>query len=687
MKKNFCLGVILCLFLFFNVKMVDAQGNNEVSYSKLEEDSYLIKAPSSESFSNRNVRKRLFKNQEEFEAKTNAERKELSKDEQKLVSEMEKYLKVAELKKNQRLLGPLDDAVVGLTFDFAFNSQNGLFRLGANIFVGEQTGESEFLKWYNQLSNVTEKQIQVFDKTINQTINLYAHYIDNQSDYTVIVHHGYRSKYEDGIDAAKMYSDMGYNVLMIETRSHGKSEGKYITFGYYEREDLNKWIDLEISEKANQKIILYGVSMGAATVMLAQENTSSQVKAVIEDCGYISAEQQFRDTLRLVTRYLQYIPIYDKHDWYADETQLLNKLNNQHLKPKLKMDLYSFSPLESVKKTGIPKLFIHGESDSFIPKESVDTLHAAAAGYKEKYTIANAEHAQSLSTDPIGYQSKVASFLSKITKLTSKPEFVAQDINLLKNPNFETSMTGFTDWKTAINQETLADTMLGKNAYDEFVMKREGNSDTVTVVPFDTGIRFYNRYLNQVGYVGQEVDMVQGESYQLSFKTKNATDWTWYDWSCAPSVLYGIGASVNEEALPNNNNEEREKKLEFRATKTAKEEVKLGAKMRIHNFFGRDNVHTAIKEVRLINSDNTPPKKVALDDLIFMQDKLQIMGMAEPNSSVALMTEEEQNVVEAKADESGNFTIEIKATIGMQLHLVNYDVKGNRSASIVLRFL
>ncbi|MFC0232565.1 serine aminopeptidase domain-containing protein [Vagococcus entomophilus] len=686
MEKRVWLGVTLGLFLFLNSQNAYAQ-DDRVSYSKLGEEGYIINAPSQENISRKNVRKRLLKNQEEFKAKTAAERKGLSKDEQKLVSEMEKYLKVAELKKSPRLLGPLDDAVVGLTFDFAFNSQNDLFRLASKIFGGGQTGESASLKWYNQLSNVTEKNIQVIDQTINQPINLYAHYIDNQSDYTVIVHHGYRSKYEDGLDAAKMYSDMGYNVLMTETRSHGKSEGKYITFGYYEREDLNKWIELEISEKATQKIILYGVSMGAATVMLAQENTASQVKAVIEDCGYTSAEQQFRDTLRLVTQYLQYIPIYNNYDWYADETQLLNKLNNQYLKPKLKMDLYSFSPLESVKKTGIPKLFIHGEADGFIPKESLDILYAAALGYKEKYTVANADHAQSLSVDPLGYQRKVEAFLNKTKQLTSKPEFVAPDINLLENPNFETSMTGFTGWKTTINQEALADTILSKNAYGEFVMKREKNLDTVTAVPFDTGIRFYNRYLNQVGYVGQEVDMVQGENYQLSFKTKNATAWTWYDWSSAPSVLYGIGTSVNEVALPSNNNEEIEKKLEFRAMRTAKEEVKLGAKMRIHNFLGRDNVHTAIKEVRLINSDNTPPKRIAIEDMTFTQDKVRIIGTAEPNLLVVLMTDNEQNIIETRADENGSFIMEIEAKGGMQLHLVNYDVKGNRSVSIVLKFL
>ncbi|BDP53469.1 hypothetical protein EfmJHP35_13930 [Enterococcus faecium] len=67
----------------------------------------------------------------------------------------------------------------------------------------------------------------------------------------------------------QMFHDMGYNVLVPDARGHGKSEGDYIGFGWPERKDYVQWINKVLENNGkSQEIVLYGVSMGAATVMM-----------------------------------------------------------------------------------------------------------------------------------------------------------------------------------------------------------------------------------------------------------------------------------------------------------------------------------------------------------------------------------------------------------------------------------
>ncbi|PLS37090.1 hypothetical protein CYV26_00475 [Carnobacterium maltaromaticum] len=136
--------------------------------------------------------------------------------------------------------------------------------------------------------------------------------------------------------------------------------------------------------------------MGAATVMMSQEIPHKNVNAVIEDCGYYSMEQQARDVMRLLTSRLQYIPKVNQIDWYSCEDSLLASLNDEFIKPQLKVDLKSISPLEAVKKSGLPKLFIHGTSDWFIPPVAKKELYNASLGYKEELDIIDSGHAENL---------------------------------------------------------------------------------------------------------------------------------------------------------------------------------------------------------------------------------------------------------------------------------------------------
>lgn len=195
----------------------------------------------------------------------------------------------------------------------------------------------------------------------------------------------------------KFYS-LGYNVLAVDARAHGDSEGTKIGMGWPERMDVIEWIKLILSWDSDAKIILHGVSMGAATVLMASgEALPENVKVVIADCGYTSEWDEFRREADVL--HIPWFPV-------LNVTSGLSKL----------YDGYNFkqaSAIEQVKKSRIPTLFIHGTEDELVPYDMLGKLYSAASCEKECLTVNGAGHALSSSVEPKLYWNTVESFIEK----------------------------------------------------------------------------------------------------------------------------------------------------------------------------------------------------------------------------------------------------------------------------------
>ncbi|MBV6714410.1 alpha/beta hydrolase [Paenibacillus chitinolyticus] len=218
---------------------------------------------------------------------------------------------------------------------------------------------------------------------------------------TVIIAHGYAGKGKDmGIYAAFYHDKLGYNVLIPDDRGHGESEGDYIGFGWPDRKDYVKWIDLMIGKVgADAEIVLHGVSMGGATVLMTSgERLPANVKAVVADCGYTSVEDQLSYQLDRMY-HLPSFPI-------VQSTSLLTKMRAGY-------GFAEASALEQVRRTKLPVLFIHGDADTFVPFEMAGELYDAAGGEKELFVVPKARHGKAYQTDPTGYESRVTAFIAK----------------------------------------------------------------------------------------------------------------------------------------------------------------------------------------------------------------------------------------------------------------------------------
>ena len=185
---------------------------------------------------------------------------------------------------------------------------------------------------------------------------------------------------------AEKFYNMGYNVMIPDLRGHGESEGDYIGMGWDDRKDIMNLIDYIIAEDSKAEIVLFGVSMGAATVMMVSgEELPSNVKAVIEDCGYTSAWDQFAYQLKVLFN-LPEFPMMNIAD-------IICKIRAGYF-------ISDASAIKQVKKSVTPTLFIHGDSDSFVPFEMQEELYEACNAEKEKVVIEGAAHAKASSTNP-----------------------------------------------------------------------------------------------------------------------------------------------------------------------------------------------------------------------------------------------------------------------------------------------
>jgi fermentation-respiration switch protein FrsA (DUF1100 family) len=227
---------------------------------------------------------------------------------------------------------------------------------------------------------------------------------------TAILAHGYRG---DGkqVDAYArfFYEELGFNVLLPDARAHGASEGRYIGFGWPERLDYLRWIEWvktgageagsSPARKESPEILLFGVSMGASTVMMtAGEALPGEVKAVIEDCGYTSAEDEIRYQLR--EKY------HIGFDWFF-------RAGSRLVRKRAGYSFEEASALEQVKKATVPILFIHGEADDFVPFEMVHALYNACPAAKELFTVKGAVHGGAYETAPDEYESRINNFTAK----------------------------------------------------------------------------------------------------------------------------------------------------------------------------------------------------------------------------------------------------------------------------------
>ncbi len=218
---------------------------------------------------------------------------------------------------------------------------------------------------------------------------------------TVVFVHGYRSWPEREFSSVvKFYAENGLNFLFYDRRAHGKSDGKYITFGVADRYDLRDWVKY-IDELCNHEfpIVLDGVSMGAATVCMASSlDLPPNVKAMIADCPYTSPKEQIVHTMKNLYK-LPVFPLYYTIEFFS---KLLAKTGFSDCDAR-----------QEIAKTKIPLFLAHGAADSFVPTYMGQQIYQACNSPKELFIVPGAEHGMSYIVETEKYQQKILCFFKE----------------------------------------------------------------------------------------------------------------------------------------------------------------------------------------------------------------------------------------------------------------------------------
>lgn len=217
---------------------------------------------------------------------------------------------------------------------------------------------------------------------------------------TILLVHGYRSTMlvDFGL-AFAFYHALGMNILVPEQRSHGKSEGKYITFGVKESDDMKQWIAYHNAHFGTHQMILSGMSMGASTVVyLADQSLPFNVKCMIADCGFTSPWDILSKVFRSVTHLPPGIVL-----WVTD--MFARMFADFSLKEKDSRKILTNARL--------PIFMIHGAADDFVPCQMTKDGYAACTGMKELLIVAGAGHGVSFLKDKLTYTTRVIAFLEK----------------------------------------------------------------------------------------------------------------------------------------------------------------------------------------------------------------------------------------------------------------------------------
>ena len=229
---------------------------------------------------------------------------------------------------------------------------------------------------------------------------LYLH--NPEAKGTIILMHGYRMDgYTDFTCVYKKYYESGFSLLNVFQRAHAESEGEYIAFGVLERFDCRDWAEYVADRFGPEhKIVLDGLSMGAATVLMAAGlELPANVKGIIADCGFTSPWDQLVHLMKTKYR-LPVHPLLDCTDLFA---RALGGFG-----------LREYSTLEAMEHCSVPVLFLHGESDQFVPTVFSHRAYERCAAPKKLVTIPGAEHGVSYLIDPDTCNRELEEFLNSI---------------------------------------------------------------------------------------------------------------------------------------------------------------------------------------------------------------------------------------------------------------------------------
>lgn len=181
--------------------------------------------------------------------------------------------------------------------------------------------------------------------------------------------HGNSSCRLEALELIQYLLPQNITLLCFDFSGCGKSEGDFISLGWYERDDVAAIVDHIRQNRRVSTIGLWGRSMGAVTTLLHADRDPS-IAGIVCDSPFSDLKKLVNE---LAHRYTRIPSLF--------VTPLL-KIISRTIKSKAKFDIYKLSPIKHVSSSFIPALFATALNDDFVDPSHCDALHEAYQGEK-----------------------------------------------------------------------------------------------------------------------------------------------------------------------------------------------------------------------------------------------------------------------------------------------------------------
>ena len=301
-----------------------------------------------------------------------------------------------------------------ICFLFGFIAANAAGLFMGNIIYNEMCVRHSRLhanntgRWQQILENgKTSRNWQDIRMPSRFGYSLTGTFIPNQqtTDKTLIFLHGFSESRLAGLSYLNIYLNAGYNLLLVDSRAHGESGGQSVTWGVYEKHDVDQWVDWLRHRFPKGTIGMHGISMGAATALLhaGLNESNKRVAFYIADSAYSDLESLLADQMSQRLQLPGNIP-----------PQVLLPYANAVTYLRARFTFGAASPLRVVQQVTTPVLYIHGEADRLVPASMSQQLYSMTKGQRQIQLFPRADHVSSIYTDRSRYRTVVQGFARSI---------------------------------------------------------------------------------------------------------------------------------------------------------------------------------------------------------------------------------------------------------------------------------
>ena len=241
---------------------------------------------------------------------------------------------------------------------------------------------------------------------VNQGLNLYGEYYDFGFHKAVLVLSGRTDSLRYGYYFAKPYADAGFNVLVIDTRAHGLSDGIYNTLGFEESKDVIAWVNFLNREYHIDTVVFHGICIGAAGGMFAITSPDCPpcVKGMVTEGMFVNFGESMKN--HLIERKKLWFPVMQCIDFWC-------KKNTGHSMMK--------GPIDVISRIDKPLLMLQSKMDPYSTWENAIKLYDRCPSENKKLVLfEKGGHSMLRITDTQGYDSEISAFLQTLIPVSEK---------------------------------------------------------------------------------------------------------------------------------------------------------------------------------------------------------------------------------------------------------------------------